>query len=656
MPDFSFPNIIKTAKLSFSDGRIGLEGRRGIDLGLAATIAVSLLYLLIFCAINIYRYNTLQYHDWDFSLYANAMWNLTAGKAFIPVLNKPLLGNHFTVIAYLIAPVYFLFRSPATLLCLKVLAVSLVPLPVYMLARRKFDWHEAFGFVLVYLFYPSLLYITLYEFHFEDLSIIFLALSFYFLIVGKKPWFFITGILAMLCKENVPLVVAALGLYGALFRPRRRLMGLAMFVISAAYFLLVTLFLQPLFTPGGGDSQYAAHYAQIGEGFSNIYIYILTHPVAVIKDLFSTPLKIKFFRDMLSPLLYLPLLRPDILLITAPTILKNLLSKVPTTHTIYWHYTVTIIPFFVFSLIFGFKKLARLPLVKKSLFYVLVAIVLLEALQNYQLYKGSHYFVRFHAGETIEDRVKLEALELIPPEAPVIATFDFLPKLSQRKGLFTFYMLWRGWLKYFPPADYALIDFNDYFIEKDINFMPVKIPAILAHYTKSGDWGVLLARGDNVLLKKGLRSDKRIITLLGPGEYRPPSKGFLTLDGSLELVDLKAGGSEEDNTIHLVFHWRLKGRNPSLYKIFFFASDGEEDRMFREHSVGYRYFTPGLEKNQVLREDYWLLLPDNMKGRRYTFSMGFVNLTRRGLAKMEATDRVKIDGLGKAVIGAYDNR
>lgn len=623
------------------------------DPGLFLILVSSTLFFLIFFAISLFRYNTLQYHDWDLSLLSNGMWNIIHGRARIPIMERAFLGNHFNVIAFILAPVYFIFRSPVTLLLFKNLFLSLAAVPIYLVARRKFEWREAVMFPLLYFAYPSLLYVALYEFHFEDFSILFLALTFYFLIVNKKLWLFFSALLAMLCKENVPMVVAAIGLYALIFRPKRRLVGLLLFLVATAYFFLITLKLQPALSPGGVG--YAEQYKEYGTGFAEIFSTMLCNPVILIKNLFSTELKRRFFSDIFSPLLYLPILAPHVLFIAFPTFLKNLLSAVPTTHTIYWHYSATIIPFVIFAYIYGLKNLRKIHFFRKAVKYIPAFTLVLELAMSFNLYKGSHYFVRFHSKITPEDSAKMQAVSMVPKKASVITTFDFLPKMGQRNNIYTFYVFWRGWQNFPPQVEYALIDFNDYFIEKDYNFAATNVSRVLSEYTMGKDWGLLYAKGDVALLKRGFGSTERLLTPLNALNPALSNTSFIRLDDSMELSDFTATRSENDNTIHLVFYWKTLRPTPAVYGVYFFVSDGMREVAFCRHSVCYRFYTPLLPQNVILKEDYWLLLPDGLAQGQYILSMAFVNLTTRKPASIKVmSDKAKLDNRGKIVIGAFN--
>lgn len=622
-----------------------------MDPGLSAVLAVSLIFFSAFFSVSVIRYNTLQYHDWDFALNANAMWNIVHGNPYIGIYERPFLGNHFNVIAFLIAPIYFVFQTPLTLLFLKTLALSLVSAPIYLISRRFFSSAISALFSILYLAYPALLYVILYEFHFEDFAPFFLALSFFFLIVNKKPGCFLFAALAALCKENVPLVVSAMGLYACFFRPHRRLTGAVLFMASGLYFLAVTLYLQPLFTPDAGGAGYAYHYGIYGKNFLDVFLFILTHPLKIIRDLFAQEFNLLLFADIFSPLSYLPLLRPDILFIILPTILKNMLSRDWTAHTIYWHYAATIIPFLIISLIFAFKKLAKSGLVKRFLPVFLAAILFVELLKGYNFYRVSHHFVKFHLIPTAEDAAKQNAVSLVKDTSSIIATFDFLPKVSQRKDVYTFYMLWKQGPQYgkIPETDYALIDFNDFFVEKFFNLAPAKTFETFKNYALGEGWGTPYAKGEIVLFKKGFLSKEKILTL-EKFQTASAKKPYLIVDNSLELLDLSITPDYSSGTMRLTFTWHLSGKkSQSLYKILFFASGGKKEFIFAGHSIGYKYLTNTLGQDEVLKENYYLILPP-VKNAKYTYSFAFLDVTNRRLAKILPLDKVILDKHERVII------
>jgi len=89
---------------------------------LFGAILLIISYIIVFSTICIRRYNSFAYHDWDFAIYANVMWNLIHGKLYSSIFAENFLREHASLIAFLLAIPYFIFRNPLTLLILQTFA------------------------------------------------------------------------------------------------------------------------------------------------------------------------------------------------------------------------------------------------------------------------------------------------------------------------------------------------------------------------------------------------------------------------------------------------------------------------------------------------------------------------------------------------------
>ena len=81
-------------------------------------------------------------------------------------------GRAAALVLFVVAPLYAVFRHPATLLVLQSVALSLGALPVFRLARRETGSAAlAAGFAALYLLFPALGHLALSEFHPEALAV-----------------------------------------------------------------------------------------------------------------------------------------------------------------------------------------------------------------------------------------------------------------------------------------------------------------------------------------------------------------------------------------------------------------------------------------------------------------------------------------------------
>ena len=91
-------------------------------------------------------------------------------------------------------------------------------------------------------------------------------------------------ILAALCKEEIPLVIALMGLYFAL--RKRRLWPLLITAAAGAYFLVAVGLVIPHFN-GGGSSQFLDRYSGGEESMRSLATGFLTHPWRVVTTLLA---------------------------------------------------------------------------------------------------------------------------------------------------------------------------------------------------------------------------------------------------------------------------------------------------------------------------------------------------------------------------------
>ena len=163
------------------------------------------------------------------------------------------LGAHFDPIVVVFAPLWWLWPDPSLLLVSQALAVATGAVPVYLLGKRHLgsDWAAA-GFALAYLLHPATQWLVLDDFHPVALATPLLLWAFWFLDAGRLLAFAPVALAACLTKEQIGLVVAAMGLWYAL-RPEGRRAGIAIALAGAAISVVAVTVVVPHFAPGGGS-------------------------------------------------------------------------------------------------------------------------------------------------------------------------------------------------------------------------------------------------------------------------------------------------------------------------------------------------------------------------------------------------------------------
>ncbi|MBI2943154.1 MAG: DUF2079 domain-containing protein [Candidatus Wallbacteria bacterium] len=316
---------------------------------LLATLALAAAFAILAAGFSFARFDTFKSHLHDTGLIAQSFWSTTQGRLFVNSVNPEIgrspyyFGNHFTPIYFLLAPFYWLVPSPKTLLALQALLVALGAVPVYGLARMRFESpRAALVFASLYLLHPAIWFACLYDFHSEAFSGTFLLYAILYLELGAWPQFWTACALAMACKEHVSLVVAALGLL-LVSDPQTRKRGVIITATGAATFLIVNFWIIPAFSGTSGHPYLAERYAHLGTGPAAIAWNALTHPLTTLGHL-ATGRHLYYAICLLGPVLFLPLYRPASLLIGLPIFLANGLSSLLYTYDIGFYHAASILP------------------------------------------------------------------------------------------------------------------------------------------------------------------------------------------------------------------------------------------------------------------------------------------------------------------------
>jgi uncharacterized membrane protein len=355
-------------------------------------VVVSLLlvaYVVIFGVLSLRRHQNLNTNALDLGYTDQAVWNTLHGRPFqfstyldaafrldIPIqdFREPgmLLGYHVEPILAPISLLYLLHDGPETLLWLQTIGIALGGIPIYLLARHRiegrgtregmqrthrasrFTFHASrwlpVTFMLIYLLSPPLEAANMSDFHAVAVSPALLLAAFYFL-ETDRPWGFLAfAFLAIMCKEEVGLAVAMMGLWAALVR-RRWALGLGTFVVALGWSLLCFAVIAPYFN-GQGQSAFLVRYGQFGDSPVDIVHNMLQHP-GLVEDWLRQPDVLRYLRDLWLSSGGLAILHPLSLVMALPLVAVNAFSSYGWMHSGGGHYSAAIVPFLMISAVYG---------------------------------------------------------------------------------------------------------------------------------------------------------------------------------------------------------------------------------------------------------------------------------------------------------------
>ncbi len=443
-----------------------------------------IIFALFFSALAVRQHHTFQTNGLDLGNVDQALWNTARGDFLHFTLMTPIqsrLALHVEPILLLFVPFYwFNLGSPELLLIVQATLVALGAWPVYQLTisnltisnyqlsitNSRFNagnWVLVI-FPLAYLLLPTLEAAVLYDFHAVTMASTFLLFAFWALEQRRDGYFLIFVVLAMACKEDIPLVVAMLGLYAGLARRRWRLAGFTI-GLSLVWFVVALFVIQP-FVAAGGNIQ-LDRYAWLGNNLPEMVQTALTQPGLIFGHLWVRANLPDYLSALFFPTAFLALFSPLTLLPMLPTLAINLLSANPFTWRLEdFHYGAPLAPFLFISAIYGIKRIGRwveradrstasTPIVISSLTFLLLLFTVI-----YHYHRGFTPLARpfLWPQLTAHHRQLAKVIETIPAEKPLFTQSNLAPHLTHRPTLYTDFA-------YFTDPDYPAIPVEEILLD-----------------------------------------------------------------------------------------------------------------------------------------------------------------------------------------------
>lgn len=470
--------------------------------------AICLAGTLCWSLILTYKYTYFGYYDWDLALYAQAVWSVTQGSLDVSLFGTNFLADHGHYAAILIAPLYAIFPHPLTLVHLEVISFFTAAFTLFKLARIHTNTLTAFIVMFCYILHPANIFMLLYEFHFESLSMGLFLLMFYFFERNRYKSFLFTAFIIITLKENMPLMIFMFGFYALIVKAKSKIKwGMPLIFMGIASFIVIMYYLIPSMRQDSLDhsSMYWKLYAHLGSSPKEIILNILLKPWVMFPVVFTFENFI-YIKDVLGAFSFSLFFSPAAMLVSAPIFLQNLLTTTSSMHTIYYHYAATIVPFVAVAAMHGFAYLRKK--ISKLLYNILLFLTAIFTIIHLaHFYPSIEARVKFW--EDSRDGIRQDIVNKIPKNAGVIAPFDFLTHLTERKYLYPLYNIWKG-KNYFTgktpliPKDvrYAIIDYQDPWLKIDMKHNPQIVTSRIRDFLKEGDWHVTYKSSQIVLYER----------------------------------------------------------------------------------------------------------------------------------------------------------
>jgi len=416
---------------------------RRSDTAAAVTLGVAIaVWIATFGVLVVLRQHRFASFDFDMGIHDQSIWLLAHGRGFMTVRGVQVFGHHATPGYYLLVPLSWLGAGPHVWNLLQVTSIALAAVPIFLLARfRTGSAWVGTTLGLIYLLHPATGFFAWELFHPEVVAIAPLFAAYYCSVRRRWGWFAVWAVLAVAWKEDVALVVVVLGILIALRGDRR--VGLWTAGLALAWFCAWTFAIFPWLNDGAVQSR--ALYSDVGGSPSGILRTGVKDPGAIVGRLTNGDARDLYWR-LTAPYGFLPLIAPLALLLGAPQLVLNLITNVPWTKTITYHYAALPLVALTLGLVEAVGWLSR-RLRRRAWLWAVLAVVLGASVVTSLQWGVSPLGDEYRRGWwplTAEARLDTarEQLDMVPEGAAVAATYNFVPHLSRRAEIYSFPNPW----------------------------------------------------------------------------------------------------------------------------------------------------------------------------------------------------------------------
>ena len=296
------------------------------------------LFYSVFSCTMYYTYRVATYDlgifDQGIRSYAHFGAGISIAKGLhnFGVANFSVLGDHFSPIDALLAPLYWIYNSPCDLLVAQAVLFALAIPPIWVFTRRAVGGGRtgviaAYAVSVAYGLSWPIAAAAAFNFHEAAWAPMLTAIALERLQKGRLRGALIAMAFLLLVKEDMGLAVAGMGFGLIVTRrldiPRQRLVGLAIVIVGLVYtFVAIWVFIPAM----GGRSNYYWAYTALGNNVTQAVEHIVRHPFSSAKLLITPHVKVRTMIELFAPFIFLALLSP-IVWVALPLLAERMLEN-----------------------------------------------------------------------------------------------------------------------------------------------------------------------------------------------------------------------------------------------------------------------------------------------------------------------------------------
>jgi uncharacterized membrane protein len=397
-----------------------------------------------FIRLPMLRYDRFGTFGFDLGIYDQGTWLLSRNKdPFVTIRGLELFGHHANIFLLFLVPFYWLGAGPIFLLVVQVLAQASGAIAIFLLARDllKSKWA---GVVMaaVLLLNPTYQWLTWEFFHPDAVAIGPLLFAYWAARNQRWRWFTFAAILTVLCKEDLALAMAVLGIL-IVFRGDRR-KGAIVAVASTVYFFFATRVLIPW--QNGIGPFYDSFFGNLGNSPTQVAFNSVRHP-GETWHLATQHDRRTWYWNVFAPWAFFPLFDLRVLAIAAPTIFINVISSFPYTRNYEFHYSAIVVGGCAVATVEGIAWISKRSRDRIAVQWSMLSVVLVCALISSYALGNAFYSKHYHDGTwplNLDPRVAVrnQAVKSVPPQAAASVEYNIDTHMTHRPKIYEFPVPW----------------------------------------------------------------------------------------------------------------------------------------------------------------------------------------------------------------------
>jgi uncharacterized membrane protein len=373
------------------------------------------------------RHILFQSNALDLGWFDQGVYLISQGKPpIISFVGYHILGDHVAFILYPIALLYKIYPSVYWLLFLQAFSLSIAVLPLWKLALQAgLKERQAFTITIVYLLYPLIFNVNLFDFHPEVIAV---PAIFWAVLAARlnNIWSFGLAITIILsCKAILSSTVLGMGIWLLLWE-KKKISGIIAIISGLFWFIITTQLLIPLITGQSAVTEMAdSRYSYLGNSLSEIIFNLLLKPDLVLSKIFTVA-NLEYLILLVIPLLWGLSWRYSSAIIAAiPALALNLLADHAPQKNLTTQYSLPILPFLFLAVIATLAH--NNSWLKQPKWIITWAIIAFFAFAKYG------YFWSLYLNSLDTWQATQKALTQITTTEPVLTTSRIAPHLTHRE-------------------------------------------------------------------------------------------------------------------------------------------------------------------------------------------------------------------------------